>query len=76
MLGLMLNENEQQEIEYVIKRELDEILFDLEDDRLDSLVKRAMEERYKILFNLFKRLAPAHECLAYMRGTSKIEKKT
>lgn len=76
MLGLMLNENEQQEIEYVIKRELDEILFDLEDDRLDPLVKRAMEERYKILFNLFKRLAPAHECLAYMRGTPKIQKKT
>ena len=68
MLGLMVNEIEQKELEYVIKRELDEILFDLQDDRLDPLVKRAMDERYKVLFNLFKRIAPAHECLAYMRN--------
>ena len=71
MLGLMVNEIEQKELEYVIKRELDEILFDLQDDRLDPLVKRAMDERYKVLFNLFKRIAPAHECLAYMRSIPK-----
>ena len=59
MLGLMVNEMEQKELEYVIKRELDEILFDLQDDRLDPLVKRAMDERYKVLFNLFKRIAPS-----------------
>jgi hypothetical protein len=76
MLGLMLNEMEQKELEYVIKRELDEILFDLEDERLDPLVKRAMDERYKIVFNLFKRVAPAHECLIYMRNTQVVKKKS
>ena len=76
MLGLMVNEIEQKELEYVIKRELDEILFDLEDDRLDFLVKRAMNERYKVLFNLFKRIAPAHECLAYMRSIPTVKKNT
>ncbi len=76
MLGLMVNEIEQKELEYVIKRELDEILFDLQDDRLDPLVKRAMDERYKVLFNLFKRIAPAHECLAYMRSIPKVKKNT
>lgn len=74
MLGLMVNEIEQKELEYVIKRELDEILFDLQDDRLDHLVKRAMDERYKILFNLFKRIAPASECLVYMRSTPTVKK--
>ena len=34
----MVNEIEQKELEYVIKRELDEILFDLQDDRVDPLL--------------------------------------
>ena len=71
MLGLMVMKSNKKELEYVIKRELDEILFDLQDDRLDPLVKRAMDERYKVLFNLFKRIGPAHECLAYMRSIQK-----
>ncbi|USK60028.1 hypothetical protein [Peribacillus asahii] len=75
MIGLMINEIEQKELEYVIKRELDEILFDLQDDRLDHLVKRAMNERYKILFNLFKRFASEHECLIYTRSTPMNKKK-
>ncbi|MGX2957872.1 hypothetical protein JNUCC23_00935 [Peribacillus sp. JNUCC 23] len=68
MMGLMINEMEQKELEYVLKRELDEILFDFQDARIDTFVKRAMEERYKILFNLFKRVAPTSECLKYMRS--------
>ncbi|RFU70202.1 hypothetical protein [Bacillus sp. V59.32b] len=67
MLGLMINEIEKKEMEYIVKRELDEILFDLQDERIDHIVKRAMEERYKILFNLFKRVAPSMECMKYMR---------
>ncbi|RUQ24157.1 hypothetical protein ELQ35_22260 [Peribacillus cavernae] len=67
MLGLVINEKEKKEMEYIVKRELDEILFDLQDERTEHIVKRAMEERYKILFNLFKRVAPARECLRYTR---------
>ncbi|MBA9029372.1 hypothetical protein [Peribacillus huizhouensis] len=76
MIGLMVNEMEQKELEYVLKRELDEILFDFQDARIDAFVKRAMEERYKILFNLFKRVAPSSECMKYVRSKKRnLEKK-
>jgi hypothetical protein len=67
MIGILLSEKETQEMQYLIKREMDEILFDLKDDRIDHIVKRAMDERYKILFTLFKRVASPNECLRYMR---------
>ncbi|MBT2758898.1 hypothetical protein [Mesobacillus foraminis] len=66
MLGLLINDKETKEIEYLIKREMDEILFDLKDERIDHSVKRSMKERYKILFSLFKRIANPTECLKYM----------
>ena len=61
MLGMLINEKEVKEVQYLLKREMDEILFDLEDNRIDHLVKRAMEERYQILFGLFKRVASSEE---------------
>ena len=75
MLGLLVNEKEIKEIEYLIKREMDEILFDLKDNRIDYIVKRAMEERYKILFTLFRRVASPNECLKYMRSEKARSKK-
>jgi hypothetical protein len=66
MLGLLINDAEGKEIEYMLKRELEELLMDLEDNRIDHLVKRAMRERYKILFQLFRRVASKQECLKYM----------
>ncbi|WP_077210511.1 hypothetical protein [Bacillus dakarensis] len=69
MLGMLINEKEVKEVQYLLKREMDEILFDLEDERIDHVVKRAMEERYRILFGLFKRVASPKECLGYMRKT-------
>lgn len=71
MLGMLVNEKEVKEIQYLIKREMDEILYDLRDDRIDHIVKRAMEERYKILFALFKRVASPNDCLKYMRKKGK-----
>jgi hypothetical protein len=67
MIGFLLNEKEIKEVEYLIKREMDEILFDLTDDRIDRSAKRSMEERYKVLFSLFKRVAPPCDCLKYIR---------
>ncbi|WP_409252562.1 hypothetical protein V1502_00955 [Bacillus sp. SCS-153A] len=72
MLGFLINERERQEIEYLLKREMDEILFDLKDSRIDHIVKRAMDERYKILFALFKRVASHKDCLKYMK-TSRLQ---
>lgn len=74
MIGLLINGKEMKELHYLLKRELDEILFDLKDERIDHIVKRAMEERYSILFNLFKRVAPSNECINYMRSLKNIKK--
>lgn len=67
MQGLLINQKELQELQYLIKRELDEILFDLRDHRINQDIKKAMDERYTVLFSLFKRVASHKECLTYMR---------
>lgn len=71
VLGILINEQEIKEIQYMIKRELDEILFDIKDERIDPMIKTAMEERYKTLFALFRRVAPSKECFQYMRSAKK-----
>jgi len=68
MIGLLVDQVEVKELEYLLKREMDEILFDVEDARIDHIVKRAMEERYQILFRLFKRIADPSECSRYIRS--------
>lgn len=75
MIGFLINDKEIKEMEYLIKREMDEILFDLRDERIDHIVKRAMDERYKVLFTLFRRVASPNECLKYMRKDRKGRKK-
>ncbi|GKU84987.1 hypothetical protein [Niallia sp. NCCP-28] len=66
MLGILLSQREVKEFEYLLKRELDEILFDLGDDRIDKSVKSAMAVRYRELFSLFKKIASPKDCLQYM----------
>lgn len=66
MLGFLINYQEQKEIEYLLKREMEEILMDLDDYRIDPIVKEAMTERYQTLFQLFKRVAPKDEYLKYL----------
>ncbi|USK75238.1 hypothetical protein [Peribacillus frigoritolerans] len=74
MLGLLINDKEKMELEYLLKREMDEILFDLQDDRIDHLVKRAINEKYNILFRLFKRVSTEEEILIYMKGKSNLSR--
>jgi hypothetical protein len=76
MLAMLLNEIETKEMQYLLKREMDEILFDLKDERIHVMVKSEMEERYKHLFTLFKRVASPSDCIKYMRKNKKIEKRT
>lgn len=66
MLGFLMSEKEVKELEYLCKREMEEILFDLADNRIDVVVKRAMEEKYDIIFGLYRRVA-GDECVHYMR---------
>ncbi|GLY12743.1 hypothetical protein Bbad01_39590 [Bacillus badius] len=66
MLALLINEEEKKEIYYLIKREMDEILFDLGDSRIDESVKSSMRKKYTKLFKLFKRVADEKECMKYL----------
>ncbi|MBU5595074.1 hypothetical protein KQI76_07835 [Amphibacillus sp. MSJ-3] len=66
MLGMIINEKELKELEYMIKKEMDELIFDLEDTRIDIIVKKAMYDRYQVLFQLFRRVATEQEVLKYI----------
>ncbi|TMW70077.1 hypothetical protein [Alteribacter natronophilus] len=67
MFGIMLNAKETQEMEYLLKRELEELLLDLTDSRIEGIVKRAMEERYQIIFRMYKRFVKPQEYMKYVR---------
>ena len=66
MIGMIVNEKELRELEYMIKREMDELIFDIEDTRIDVVVKRAMYNRYQTLFQLFRRVATDQEVQKYI----------
>ncbi|WP_025028067.1 hypothetical protein [Caldalkalibacillus mannanilyticus] len=70
MIGMMLNQKETLELEYLLKKELEELLLDLSDERIDGLVRRAMEERYKIIFKLYGRFVSPRELSKYIRKKS------
>jgi hypothetical protein len=71
MLGFMLTEREGKEMEYLIKKELEELLLDLGDPRIDKKVKEAMELRYQILFKMLARFGSQKECQKYIRTKKK-----
>ncbi|SEU02040.1 hypothetical protein SAMN05421676_11495 [Salinibacillus kushneri] len=66
MYGFILNEMEKKEFEYLLKREMEELILDLNSRNIDHVVKRAMRERYQLLFRLFKRFADKSECMKYI----------
>jgi len=66
MMGLLINDTEKREIGYLVKRELEELLLDLGDHRIDEIVKQTMRERYLVLFKILRRVATEEECLHYM----------
>lgn len=47
MLGMLFNEKECKELDYVLRKELDEMLLDLSDQRLDQNIRHAIANRYK-----------------------------
>jgi predicted house-cleaning noncanonical NTP pyrophosphatase (MazG superfamily) len=67
MLGLMLTDQEGKEMEYLLKRELEELLLDLSDDRIEEDIKEAMEVRYQILFKMLARFGSRQDCAKYIR---------
>lgn len=67
VLGFLLSGKECKELEYLLRRELEEMLLDLNDRRLDSVVRRAIEDRYAVIFRLYARIAPPQELARYAR---------
>lgn len=68
MLGMLFKDSEVLELQYLIKRELEELALDIDDLRLNQMVRRAMEERYQALFQILKRFTPSEECFKYIRS--------
>jgi hypothetical protein len=70
MIGFLFNERECNELDYLLRKELDEMLFDLKDQRLEEDLKKAIESRYRIVFRMFARLASPMEITKYARNRS------
>ncbi len=65
VLGLLFTDKECKELEYMLRKELDEMLFDLRDQRIDDTVRAAIASRYKIIFRMYARLASPKELSRY-----------
>ncbi len=68
MLGFMFNERECRELDYLLRKELDEMLFDLNDKRIEQAIKEAIESRYKVIFRMYARVASTKEISKYARN--------
>lgn len=52
----------------MLRKELDEMLFDLNDHRIDVNMKHAIKARYKVIFRMYARLASPKELSKYAIG--------
>lgn len=68
MLGFLFNERECRELDYVLRKELDEMLFDLKDEEMNAELKSAIESRYNVVFRMYARLASPKEISRYARN--------
>ncbi|WP_438349005.1 hypothetical protein ACP8HI_26110 [Paenibacillus sp. FA6] len=68
MLGMLFNDRECKELDYVIRKELDEMLMDLDDKRLDQDIRQSIAKRYKVVFRMYARFAPQKELSKYARN--------
>ncbi|MHA0857721.1 hypothetical protein [Paenibacillus sp. CMAA1364] len=69
MLGMLFNDKECKELDYVIRKELDEMLMDLDDKRLDREIRQSIAKRYKVVFKMYARFAPQKELSKYARNS-------
>ncbi len=73
MLGVLLTEKEGMELEFLIKKELDDIRNDEKIKNHHPIVQRAIEERYKLLLKMLIKIAPKSEYLRYLNTPVKAE---
>ncbi|EPY06987.1 hypothetical protein AZ66_30010 [Paenibacillus sp. E194] len=68
MLGFLFNERECKELSYMLRKELDEMLFDLSDKRLEAEIRDAISKRYRTVFRMYARIASPKELSKYARN--------
>ncbi|EJW18252.1 hypothetical protein M5X00_21935 [Paenibacillus alvei] len=68
MLGFLFNERECKELSYMLRKELDEMLFDLSDKRLEVEIRDAISKRYRTVFRMYARIASPKELSKYARN--------
>ncbi len=68
MLGMMFTDKECRELSYMLRKELDEMLMDIGDRRLDGPIKEAVVSRYKVIFRMYARMASPRELSRYAIG--------
>lgn len=68
MLGFLFNERETKELEYILRKELEEMLLDLNDKRLDGTLRKAIENRYHVVFRMYSRFGKTSDLSRYMRN--------
>ncbi|EIT84012.1 hypothetical protein A374_17184 [Fictibacillus macauensis ZFHKF-1] len=67
MLAVMLSLHEAKEVEYVLKQELESLLYDLQDESVNADVKAILSEQYQCLFNVYTRFAAPSDCMKFCR---------
>lgn len=67
MLGMLFSDKECKELGYMLRKEMDEMLFDMNDQRLDQDIRVAIANRYKTIFRMYARFAPSKELSKYAR---------
>ncbi len=73
MIGLMLTPKEAEEMSLLLKAELDELLFEIEKKRGREVLRRSMEERYRILCGVFNRIASEGDKIKYQEYLKKLK---
>ncbi|UHA71744.1 hypothetical protein [Paenibacillus sp. 481] len=68
MLGFLFNEQECKELGYMLRKELDEMLLDLSDTRLDKDVRKSIAARYRTVFKMYARIANPKDLSKYARN--------
>lgn len=71
MLGFLFNDRECRELDYLLRKELDEMIYDLRDQQLNEDLKSAIESRYRVIFRMYARLASPNEISKYARNKNR-----
>lgn len=68
MQGFLFTKQECCELSFLIRAELDELLFDLQDPYLSVEQVSQVENRYRRLFQILTRFADQEEIIPYLRN--------